>query len=478
MQTTKPSTKPSKTCESFLNRYVFRPVYGKNKAGRTVIKRAAPKIQFKSLKAIDSKSLRERYQSRLAELRTKQSTLSPSDAEGRKAIHDQIEHITQQQAKLYDATVNVNNFGFVKEVQMCEGNVSRIHDPELRGYLTILGNKIGTDDFKLLVDNLHLSRAEVKDYAGIMKNLLTGDRYKLKLFNMSFTHPPLNNKKGEQVNTKFGGDKLVAMQSYMKRLCKQFDIVLKAVKEDKNEDDIIFTVILNQLNRKSIDDEIWDKCKSQPATIEERRKIKYTKEEREIINIYNSTKTTIDELIRYPRLKQEYAGYMTALAKFEKIQTMSFNAASDEDLLNSLAKILRELKAIGLMDAVMTDYLKCADIKFRPDDKKKFIQCVENGERIQIVEQEYETVDSKRPTKPKQKVMELESNQFTNEQVHILKPVNNEYDMEKYEKIGKILDVEVSKMWYVALGMRLITELRHVVMCGQLQGQQQFTAVY
>ena len=467
-------SKPTKSFEQFLNKYVAKATYIKTKQGKIVMKRGAPRILVKTLKSLDSKSLKEGLQDKLAELRSKLNVLPQKDAKGRKAIEDQIKALEAKQSRLYDNTINLQSFEFMKDFINAKGDSSKILDAELRGYLEILGDKVDKEVFKQLVSRFHFDTTKTKNYSEVIKSIIKNDKYKLKIFNATFTHPDMKDKAGKVVMRKIGTKEAEEpMKLYMKRMCKYFDTVLKLVIKGEEDDTIIFNLIQKLFKdelKKSFSEEDYEECQKEIVKGQ-----KVNKEVRRAHGLYKSLKSTIDELREYPKLKEEFKSYDEKVKELEKIADIKFKCSTNQELLQSFADVLKELKEFDLHEMVFNEFMKAVDYKFKPDVKKRFMECSEKGKKIKVVEQEFEADKKGKQIKKK---MEFSDNEFLEDDVNILEPAETIYDSEKYNRMGNLVDVKVSKVWHVALCLRLISEIKKIVAEGQIKGQQQFVILF
>jgi len=482
------ASKPTKSLEKLLIAYFSKPYYGKD--GK--VKRVAPKIIVKALKDIDAKSLKNGYQEKLKSLQEKKDALPLTDAQGRTDIDKQIESLKKEQNRLYENLINISSFDFIKEFERCNGDVNQILDPELRGYITILGDKINKEVFKKLIDKFKFAKVENKDYAKILKDMLNSNKYKMKIFNASFTHPDMKNKQGQSIPRKIKakdakGDE--TMKLYLKRFCKYFDWVFEQLVKGTDANQIIISAMNNYMNEKKYQvniQDVWNKAitPAQPGV-----KPKYDKPTRELIGIYHSVKSMIDELKEYPNLKVEYQGYITRLQQFEQIKAMTLRTGDNITLLQSLCQIVKSCESLqikGFSEMVFDDFMHVSDIKLKSEVRKKLRECALAGQMIQQVEQQFETKQLKVKdketgefkTKQVASDMKLDANQFLKEDINILESVETMYDTDKYDRIGKFGEFKASKSWRVALALRLLKEIKFIIADGQSKGQNQFVFAF
>lgn len=495
--TTAKNSKPTKSLEKLLNAYFLKPYYAKD--GK--IKRIAPKIIVKALKDIDAKSIKNGYQDKLKALQEKRDAL-PLDginAQARQDIEKQIESLKREQDRLYENLINISAFDFIKEFERCNGDVNQILDPELRGYIAILGDKINKETFKKLIDKFKFAKVENKDYAKILKDMLNNNKYKMKIFNASFTHPDMKNKQGQAIPRKIKskdakGDE--TMKLYLKRFCKYFDWVFEQLVKGTDANQIIISAMSNYATEQATLEknakvkhysniniqEVWTKAiaPKQPG-----EKPKYDKATRELINIYHSVKSMIDELKQYPNLAAEYTGYINRIQAFEQIKAIPLRTGDDITLLQSFCQIVKACDNLQIKDfsgLIFDDFMHVSDMKLKPETKKKLRECAIAGQQIQLVEQQFETKQLKvkdketKEFKTKQVAvdMKLAANQFLREDINILESIETMYDTDKYDRIGKFGDFKASKAWRVALALRLLKEAKYLIAEGQAKGQNQF----
>ena len=494
MQTNQPATKqtkqskPTKSFEQFLNKYVCKDIYTKDKKGKVVKRRTAPKVWIKLQQSLIDKSIKEGYQKKIRELTERRDALPSKDAEGINRINKQIEEIELKQSKLFDNNIELFKLDFVKEYIEAKGDISKITDAELRGYLTVFGNEINAELFKKYIDKFNFDTSREKKYAEVMKRLLDSDKYKLKIFNSTFTHPNMLDENNKPIMRKIG-NKEEPMQLYMKRFCKYFDSILKNVIKGEDKDKIIkyfITKFLKDEQKKEFKDEDYKTVKEYAEAKKEKKDMKVEKHIKVAYGLYMSFNSTIDELSKYPKLKDELDEYQDKIKAYDKIKKIEFKHETNQELLQSLIKVLHELKEFKLHEMVFNDFMKIIDFKFKPEVKKKFMKCVEEGDKIEIVEQEYEEVSKGKKTKTTKQVkkqMNLDETQFLIDDVNIFKPVEVIYNSDKYNKMGNLVDVDLSnlknaKVWHVSLCLRVISEVKRVIAEGQLKGQQQFTIVF
>ena len=497
IQPTKQSktSKPTKSLEKLLIAYFSKPYYGKD--GK--IRRVAPKIIVKALKDIDAKSLKNGYQEKLKALQEKKDALPLTDAQGRTDIDKQIESLKKEQDRLYENLINISSFDFVKEFERCNGDVNQILDPELRGYITILGDKINKETFKKLIDKFKFAKVENKDYAKILKDMLNNNKYKMKIFNASFTHPDMKNKQGQAIPRKIKakdakGDE--TMKLYLKRFCKYFDWVFEQLVKGTDANQIIISAMNNYASEQAAKEktakvkhysniniqDVWNKAiaPKQPG-----EKPKYDKATRELIGIYHSVKSMIDELKEYPNLNTEYQKYITRLQQFEQIKAIQLRTGDNITLLQSFCQIVKSCETLQIdkfPEMVFDDFMHASDMKLKPEVKKRLRECALAGQMIQQVEQQFETKQLKVKdketgefkTKQVASDMKLAANQFLKEDINVLESVETMYDTDKYDRIGKFGDFKASKAWRVALALRLLKEVKYVIAEGQAKGQNQF----
>jgi hypothetical protein len=201
--------------------------------------------------------------------------------------------------------------------------------------------------------------------------------------------------------------------------------------------------------------DVWNKCLSYSPEA----KVKYTKEEKEIINLYSSVKTILDELKEYPNLTVEYPKYVEKLKQFENIKRMVLETSDVQSFLQSLSRIIKSFEPLELNDIILGDFIRVGNLKFKPEIKKKLRECIITQQPIMVVKQEYETKSEKGKEKKIPKKMELASNQFLEEDVNVFEVVETIYDIDKYDRIGKMCKT-ASKPWHVALALRLIKECK------------------
>jgi hypothetical protein len=477
---TKQSSKPTKSLERFLNVYLAKPVYARTKQNKPIIKRSAPKIIVKSLKELDDKSLKEGYQKKLIELRSKYDSLLPTDAAGRASLQEQIDRLQSLQSKLYSNLKNISSFDFVKEIEACNLDVSKITDPELRGYIEILGSKqLEKETIKRLIDKFKFEKIQKKNVNEEFKGLFKDNKYRLKIFNSSFTHPDMKNKQGELVYRKLKHDsKPETMKLYLKRFCKYFDDVLSMLVSG-NKAEVILPSILNkhiQLHQMKVNgNEVWQKC----VQYKPEDKIKYTKDEKELINLYTSVKTILEELKEYPNLAAEYPNYNNKVKMYEMNIRAELKTTDSQSFLQSLVSIIKSFEPLELNDIILGDFLKAANIRMKPEIKKKLRSCIINQQLPEVVEQQYSVKiikkNGKDVEKHEPKVMNLLPNQFLSSDVNVFETVDTMYDIDKYAKIGRIvkLNDNAPKSWYVALALRILKECKYIIQDAQLNGQSQ-----
>ena len=488
------NSKPTKSLEKLLTNYFGKPY---SKDGKT--RRAAPRIIVKALADIDAKSMKNGYQDKIKALKEKYDSLPTTDAQGRNSIQEQIDKVKKEEARLYGNLTRIPSFEFMKEFESCNGDVSKILDPELRGYITILGNKIDKDVFKKLIDKFNFTKVESKDYAKILTKILNTDKYKMKIFNASFTHPDMRNKQGQVIMKKIKkqGAADEPMKLYLKRFCRNFETVLAHIAmNDMKPEDIVLGAMKSYIQDKANLEknnkvkyytnvnlqDVWNKA---ITPVVKGQEPKYDKATRELIGVFHSVKSMIEELSKYPNLAAEYQGYITRLQTFEQIKTIPLRTADDISLLQSLCDIVKACSSIGIegfQDLIFNDFIQESGIKFKPEIKKKLRECAISGDRIQLVEQQFETVELKtkvkgtdeHKTKQVAKNMKLAANQFLREDISVLESVETMYDTDKYDRIGKISEYKASKAWHVALALRLLKEIKYVIAEGQARGQNQF----
>ena len=479
----KTNGKPTKSLEKLLNTYFAKPLYGKD--GK--IRRAAPKIIVKALKDIDSKS-KSSYQIKIDELKAKHDALplTPDGAQARQDIEKQIESIRKEQNRLYENLINISSFDFVRQLEKCNKDINQITDPELRGYLEILGDKINKDVFKTLIDQFKFPKTQSKNYSEILKNMFSNNKYKMKIFNASFTHPDMLDKQGKPIlrSGKFKKDSTTEehMQLYLKRFCKYFDWVLQEFVKGTNIDQIVITAMNNYAQEKKYTvniQEVWTKA------LQHVEGTKYDKATRELIGVYHSVKSMLDELKQYPKLKEEYNIYVLKLQQFEQVKAIELRTGDSITFLQSFCQIIKALEVLnikGFQDLIFNDFIHESGMKFKPDVRKKLRECAIAGQQIQQVEQQFETKQLKVKdketgefkTKQVASDMQLAANQFLKEDINVFESVETSYDTEKYNKIGCIIDIKVPKAWHVALALRILKEVKYTIAEGQAKGQNQF----
>ena len=491
------NSKPTKSLEKLLNAYFAKAYYGKD--GK--LKRAAPKIIVKALKDIDAKSVKNAYSDKIKALQDKKDAL-PLDASAAKARQDidkQIESLKREQDKMYENLINIPGLDFIKEFEKSNGDVNQILDPELRGYITILGDKINKETFKKLIDKFKFAKAESKDYSKILRDMLNNNKYKMKIFNASFTHPNMLNKQGQAIPRKIKakdakGDE--TMKLYLKRFCKYFDWVFEQLVKGTDVNQIIISAMSNYATEQARLEkdakikhyaniniqEVWNKA---IAPVQSGEKPKYDKATRELIGIYHSVKSMIDELKQYPNLAVEYNGYTAKLQAFEQIKAIPLRTGDDITLLQSFCQIVKACDNLQIKDfsgLIFDDFMHVSDMKLKAEIKKKLRECALAGQQIQLVEQQFETKQLKvkdketKEFKTKQVAvdMKLAANQFLKEDINILESIETMYDTDKYDKIGKFGDFKPSKAWRAALALRLLKEAKNLIAEGQAKGQNQF----
>ena len=469
-------SKPTKSLEKFLQTYVARDLIRNGK-----VVRRAPRVIVKALKDIDAKSLKNGYQEKLKALKEKFDALLPTDAQGRKDVQAQIDKVKREEARLYENLINISAFDFMREFESCNGDISKIMDPALRGYLAILGNKIDKDVFKKLVDRFGFSKIQAKNYPEILRTMLAGDRYKMKIFNASFTHPEMKGKDGKPIIRKIKAKNSTGeetMKLYLKRFCKDFDFVLEQVVKNTDMNSIIITAMNRYAQNKAYNVNIQDVWTKATAPVQPGQKPKYDKITRELIGVYNSVKSMIEELKLYPNLAAEYQGYMIKLQQFAGIRNTELRCADNISLLQSLCQIVKACDVLQIkdfQDLVFNDFLHESGIRLKADVRKKLRECALSGQMIQQVKQEYETKQMKnKKEKQVAKDMTLAANQFLEEDISILESAESIYDTDKYDRIGKIGEFKASKAWHVALALRLIDQIKYAIAEGQAKGQTQF----
>ena len=475
-------SKPTKSLEKFLQSYIARDLYRGDK-----LVRRAPRVIIKALKDIDAKSLKNGYQAKVKALKDKQDSLPPNDAEGRKSLQEQIDKVKKEEARLYENITVISKFDFIKEFEESNGDISKIYDPALRGYLAIIGNKIDKETFKRMIDKFGFAKSQTKNYPKILADMLKKDKYKMKIFNASFTHPDMKDKSGKVIMRKIKSKNSVGeepMKLYLKRFCKHFEFVLNEVVKGSKSDSIIYTAMneyaKEQKYQVNIQD-IWVKAGAQIPG----QKVKYDKPTRELIGVYNSVKSMIEELRQYPNLAAEYQTYAARIQQFESIKKMELRSADSISLLQSFCQIVKACEALRIdqfQDLVFNDFIHESGMKLKADIKKKLRECALSGQMIQQVEQQFETKElkvkdketGKNKTKSVAKDMTLAANQFLKEDISILETVENVYDTDKYDRIGRIVEFKASKAWHVALALRLLKEIKYTIAEGQAKGQTQF----
>ena len=465
--------KPINLITSFASKYIAVPIYGTTKKNERVLKHSAPRIVGKLRSKSDTSFIKIRKQ--LTDLQKELKELSPDAVDKRQEIEKKITTLSTKQAKLFDNVIEIDKFNFIKEIESAEGNFDKIIDPELKGLISIFNSKMSKEEkettFKTLVDRFGFKQTNAKfqEYPKIFKEVVSDDKkYQVKMFNNNFEHPYLIDENGNKIPKKIGKEGEF-MKSYLKRSYEYFDKILEQVVKGTKIEKIFDAILKSEekkkkINKKTILD-VFSKLEEAKGDKEEMKKImksfNLSKDETITLNIIKSTDSLINELKTYEKLSSDFEKYQNdnKIYKSAVDDLKSIKADSMEEFLISITKILTKLHQIKLDELVLDEFIKKSEIKLPKTFKKRLLKCIEEEKEIEIVE------DTK---------LEKDDDRFLKSEFEKLGEKDDLYDISKFDKFGKILDIEAAKSVRIAVGLRIVSELKKIINEKQLEGINTF----
>lgn len=487
--------KPVKYISDFTSKYIAVKRLGKNNKGKVVIKKQAPRVVASSLKNIDSKALE--FDNQIQQLKADLAKIDPQDAQSRLEINKKLDVIKEKRSKLYEGAVDINRFDFIRDFEAAKGDASRVEDPELRGYLEILSKNqegkllksVDEKTLKNLVDRFGFkSDISIKQYAdmfgGVLKDSPT---IRTLIFNNVFDHPVMLDKNGNKVVKKIGkkGTTEEYQLSYLRRSYERLDAVLASLVKQVPEQNIIAGILNLEITENHYTDNVQAVYQKFTAATGDQKQFakSLTKTEKALYGVYQKYLNLIKTLKDYD-LAKDFNTYSAAVTAYDQIKVMQVNDSSIQAFLESVVVILSALHKIplkptqakpdqkfadGIDCKVLERFMKMSKIQLGKDARPKLLQCAQAGAKLEFVEQ-------KRDENTK-KLIPLNFNQFKIEDVNSVETDKDMYSSDRFAKLGTITEVQSTKIQRVALGLRLVSELKKVIAEGQLSGQSVFNII-
>lgn len=484
--------KPVKYISDFTSKYIAVKRLGKNSKGKVVIKKHAPRIIAGSLNSIDKKALE--FDNQIQQLKTELANIDPQDAKSRLEINKKLEVIKEKRAKLYEGAVDINSFAFIRDFEAAKGDASKVSDPELRGYLEILSKNsegkllrsVDENVLKVLIDRFGFeSDISIKQYAKMFDDILKDSpSVRTLIFNNVFDHPYMLDKNGNKVVKKIGKKNATEdyQLSYLTRSYDRLDAVLASLVKDVPEQNIINGILDLEIKEQKFNDVTLQTVyqKFVGATGDQKQFVKgLTKSEKVLYALYQKYTNLIKVLKTY-ELKKDFNAYAAAVTAYDQVKTSVINDSSVQAFLESVVMVLANLHKIpiktqavsgqkfadGIDCKILDRFFKTSKIQLGKDAKSKLLQCAQTGAKLEFVEQ-------KRDENTK-KLIALNFNQFKIDDINNLETDKDMYSADRFAKLGTITELQTSKIQRIALGLRLVSELKGVIAEGQLSGQTVF----
>ena len=446
----------------------------------------APKIN-----CINRKDMSEKYFKKLTALKAEFKNVSTKD-EKYAELSKQIEDEQKRVNKMLENVVEIDKFEFVNElikaaaVSKDEDLENAIFDPELRGLISIMNSTIEIDSsvdkdkkkeekkkaetemFKKLVKRFNfessMGKKQIVDI--FLKNLQSESKFKTKIFNNAFEAPEIiKDGKVAMSGITSKSKAPLALKDYLKNTCKYFDEVLKAYIEGKSEDELREMVLdyelsdarAKKLKVEKVRSKILKEYQNGPLELNISGATKEVQKEfKLIVKRICQTLKSVDGFIKHinkydkSKLEDSYEKYEKICKSLNKIiKSFKFKSdASIEDHITEIIKVLAEIKKIDEDDKlymiIFKDFINDLPSKLSNKTKNKMIKCIEEGETPKFVEQASKN--------------EFE---FTKDEFKYLDSPDEElYDKSIYAKFGTIEGVKLSKSVRVALGLRIVSEIK------------------
>lgn len=491
--------KPIKYISEFTSKYIAVKRMGKNKEGKTVVKKHAPKILSRSYQDLDTKS--NQIDIKLKEIQDKIDQLPISDSASRETLKKEQKKLATQKANLYKGIIDINRFKFVKDFDKSNGDINNVTDPELRGYLEILNKSKQIDQAALkdLIDRFEFkNESKFLSYVAKFNEILKDEEtIKTLIFNNTFEHPVMIGSDGKPVIKKIGkkqDGKQEYQYSYLVRSYKYFDTILATLVEGKNTDENILAWVIDQEIKNNPEiapvkqgEQVLDvKTCMQAIKLNDAAKLK-GRREKKLLAIYNKTANLIKILKTYPKLAANFNDYMAAIEIYNQAKSIEIKSTDIASFLGSVVSVLSKLHQIKIIgsakkeikyadgiDVKLLDrFVKASDVQFCKDTKTKLIQCAQNGKQIVVLDKKRTQTVKNEKGEDIIKVVPLEYFEFTQDEFEKMDQDKDFYSSNRYSKLGSITQfTNATKTQKVALGLRLVSELKRIIPEMQLEGQQ------
>lgn len=444
----------------------------------------APRINCANRKDID-----EKYFKKLNTLKATFKNTKIDESEKREELKKQINDEQKRVNHLLENVIEIDKFEFVNELIEASSNNKDeelehvIIDPELRGLISILNSDVDVDDsldkdkkkeerkkaeteiFKKLIKRFNFeSSMGKKQIAEIfLKNLQAENKFKTKIFNSSFDVPNIIKSDGKVAMSGITGKSSapVALKDYLKNICPYFDEVLKEYIAGKSKEELLEMVIdfeladpkIKKLKIETIKDKILKDYAEAQIEYQIKKGSKELQKEfklnvKRICKVLKSVENFVKYMDKYEKdgLKDSYKKYSSNWQAVNKIiKPFKFRGDTIQDYIKEIVKALTELKAVDdkLHMIIFKDFINSLPSKLSNKTKNKLVKCIDNEEVPEFVE---------KPTK------DTEFNEV--EFKYLDSPDEELYDKSVYAKFGTIEGVKLSKPIRVALGLRIVSEIK------------------
>lgn len=489
--------------KDFVTKYLVKQIEIINKNGKKVVKHQAPTIKGISL----SKLLKDYndYKQEIERLSLEYNKIPLNDTVNKNKVAEQIESLKLKMQRLVENTIDINGFDFINEFKKVKGYTDGITDPTLLGLITMLSAKNADVNaiIKMIVEKYKFNKEETiesKNYPSELRNILieNNDRFYVKIFNNSVTHPFMLDKDGKQIPRKIGvkkgTQKLDYMKSYIMRSynSKYFRTIVDCIATGVpfNKEVTLKNIATEYINEKKyvnspqeVLNVLMQHYMKKPEELKALNIV--AKEHLDIINFLKSYDKLIDELLKYTNLKAEYSVFCANYKIYEDVKKMEIKTTSTFDFLVSMLEILKALRKIKLDDEVLSEFIKQNEVRLPKSFKKNIMECIDKNTPIKLVDDtKKEEVEKDGKKKAKDKI-KTEYYEFLKSDIDKMgTPKGDCYDYKKYSKIGSIVNNDINMIPLVitpnvkiALGLRIIIELKSIINEYQLNDIHDITII-
>ena len=423
------------------------------------------------------------------ELKTAFKNTKVEENEKREELKKKINDEQKRLNHMLENIIEIDKFEFINELveasNTCKDSELEhmIIDPELRGLISILNSTVDVDEsvdkehkkeekkkaesevFKRLIRRLNFeSSIGKKQIAEIFIKCIQSDaKFKTKIFNNNFEIPNIIKNDGTVAMSGITGKSAapVPLKDYLKNVCKYFDEVLKEYVAGKSKEELIEMVLDYELSDAKVKklkiEKFKDRILANYSEGQIEAKISASKETlkefknnvKKICKVLKSVENFIKYMDKFEKstLKDSYKKYNAVWSDIAKIiKSFKFKSESTiEDYIKEIVKVLSKIKGVDdkLHMIIFKDFINSLPSKLSNKTKAKLVKCIEEDIEPEFVEKA-------------EKEHEFTSAEFK----YLDSPDEELYDKSVYAKFGTIEGVKLSKPIRIALGLRIVSEIK------------------